>query len=465
VADSPYVYGGDTAKADLPYDYGAPTVFGGDLGKPPTFRFEVLRKPWNWSPPSFEAGGLLSDQGVVKWNLDNVEECSWNDVNAIMDGSITIREKFFDDLGDRGLDQGDRVRLHSTMPGGSEEPLWTMRVNKPQFDGGTLTRTFDLANDIDLVLRSEGNFYYAPGHPTKEHKQGWPGDKIIEDVCRQFQVPLVEVYQPDHKIGIVSVPKGSPLEVIRMVVEKEHKEHKMRLVVWLGPLGGLHVTELKRNTRLRALGPTLIDAAYESEFLPEFGTVISMHGMDEMVDGTVDKQNRKKGKPQKNVIVLPAGGIHAHSPEVNRYGYVHRLFFAGPALATNEGELRNIAEAVLDIVTKPVKKVTLTAPGIPGIRRGDAIQVGYRSTGESKVLIVFVKEASYQVTTGGFTMQLTCIMDDPFVDSKAMEILKRLQGSRDDIAQSPKSTGDDKGDGSTDDTGVFPANPPDPGGG
>lgn len=387
-------------RADKPYTYGKPNRFP-DLRRRPKFRWAVARASGKMVP------------------LQHVEACSWDDVNAITTGTMTVRESpYKQGLSGPSVDQGDRV-LCQVSEGHGWHDLWAMRVYEPALKVADVQRTVKIVNDLDLLRQSEDHFLYKR---DATHPQGWTGPQVIADVCRQYHVQIGGLYTTTKKIGKIHVKRGSPLTVIRNVILREKRRNGRRLVLSYRN-GRLYVLPLRRSPSLLAMGRTLMDAAFSSTLPPEFGSAVTVqHSLDYATGGT-DKQKRTKKKAQKGHVEVESRA------SIARFGYVHRLVFSPDA--QSDAELRKEGMAWLAAVAKPLKHLELTHVGMPHLRRGDAIQLALGDEGLRRQ-IVWVYTVSHNVTPQNYTMNVRVIFDDPYIDHVGESIINRLKSTRDE---------------------------------
>lgn len=359
--------------------------------------------------------------------LDIVERLTWEDASALTTGSLVIRvPRGAPEAPENRLDQGDRVMLEASTGGEPWREVWTLRVSKPQATASSLQRSFDLVNDLDLLLRSEDNFYYRRNEPdiltvaARSKKGGWTGPEIIRDVCAQFRVPIAALYTQKRKLKKLLVRRGSPLEVIRIVMRRERRKHNLRLVLRYDR-GQLSVVPLIRSPFLLALGPTLIEAAFQSEMPEQFTSAITMHGLQEFVYGQAIDGRDKKNRQKMHLELENAASVR-------QFGYVHRIVFSPDA--RNDAELREEGNAYLAAVSVPRKTVTVTHKGMPFLRRGHAIKLALGDTGLRKQ-VCWVNSVSHQVSATGYTMDVQLIFDDPYRDNRHEKLLWRLKATHD----------------------------------
>jgi hypothetical protein len=411
-------------KDDKPYKYGPATMWGGPR-MPPKFRFKAVLK------------GSGSGQSV---ELQSVEGATWDDTNVILGGTLTMREPFFKRRGNfSALDQGDEVICECTDLSGAWVEAWRMNVFKPQMSIADGVRSFDLVNDMDRLRQSADNFSYIK---NKKHPKGWYIHEIIQDVCRRYDVPVAAMYKSKIRLPGYKQQNQTPLDFIRGLLLKEYKDkagghRRIILRYWKGSLStptgtsgpggfGLWVIPLVRSPDLRALGPTLIEAQYSSSFVPEFATELDIHSVAPKVTGGGKKDTRNwLGSDPDDPFLKDVTLEEAK----RKYGMVHKIVYS--PYAKSVAELRAEARAYLQAATKPVKELTLTLPGIPWIKRGDALQLAFGPKGLFGQ-VVFVKEINHTLTTQQYTMVITVMFDDPYVDRYFDEILYRLKGTREE---------------------------------
>lgn len=390
-------------RQDEPYQYGKPD------------RFPNLTKPLKWRATAIQAGGAR--------DTIDIESATWDDVTAILTGTVTCRDATFGKKQPR-MGQGDRVMLECDEGAGFKE-VWTMRVGKPTLTASNSQRSFEMANDLDLLNRSQEQFIF---HSDRQHPHGWRSDQIILKICQDYRVPI----DPGRGLvkghlmpwGTAGHPNrmnmnGSPLDMIRNVVKWERRGHGTRLVIRYDN-EHLSVLPLKRSKDLLALGPTLIEAQLESLLAPEFASAVMFRANTDLTDtiSQNDSKGRKKVKPSKTHILVESPA------SVRRFGYVRRVVFSPDAAST--AEMLQQAQLWLATVAKPLNTVTLTLKGIPHLKRGDAIQLAIGDWG-LRHQVVFVNQIHHSLTANDYTMTVQCIFDDPYIDRRGLKITYLLK--------------------------------------
>jgi hypothetical protein len=350
--------------------------------------------------------------------LTNVEEATWDDGapsrEAIMSGTITLRDPSYG-LGPRiKVDEGDLIRCEYTGGAGWKE-MWTMRVHDPGYAAKDGQRTYNLTNDLDLLSRSTDRFLFRVG-PGTPHPAGLTMDQIIGIICDKYHVDVDCVKGKYVRKRTWAWGYISPLEAIRRAITGE-RAHTGRQFTVQFRAGKLLITERKRNPHLRLLGRTLIDAAFKSHLARGetvdglntsegyYASHLTVRGLATNFVGT-DLMGHAK---QANTKII-AG---AHSNEAwHKYGFVHRIVWSSDA--KTYADLKREGAEYLRWTAKPIRELTLTHPGIPSVRRGDAIQLGL---GDAQLFkqIVWVREAQFSVTPGDYVMTLTVTFEDPFL--------------------------------------------------
>lgn len=403
--------GQGSARADRKFKY-EKAVYP-DLDHTPKFLFAV----WKQDP-----------QEVV--TIDNMTSCTWEDANAITTGEMNVIVNQVTHPDGPGVREGDRI-LCACDEGGGFKPLWVLRVSDVQeVSANDGTWQFQLANDLDLLRRSDDFFIYRA---NKSHPGGWWGHDIIIDVARRYGITIGGVYRSKTKMTIPAQKpmhgrmthgmktRMSPLDVIRNVVLQERRLSGRRLVVRY-EYGSLYVLPLTRNPSLLALGPTLNDMQMESRLLDQFASSVQLWGLKtapgDKFGGPLAMDANNVKKPWVDIT----------SPKsVARYGFVHKILYSPDA--RNRKELKDEAQRFLTAVARPWRTVTLTHQILPRVRRGDAItlQVG---PSDIRHRIVWVGNVTHTLdATGQYQTTLTLIFTNPF-NPKKYRIYWKLKATK-----------------------------------
>jgi hypothetical protein len=400
--------------------------------KPNQFPWHALRYP-----PVLRFILLRTNGTTVA--LDNVTNVTWEDNDAILTGNIQVQDTKIQNTHTLArIAQGDQIACQVDVHDGQGfKQIWLMRTKSAGLAYADGTRTFDLANDLQLLQQSEGVFRYTqlgkadlsgPAGHNPARKGGWTGHDIILDICDRFKVPVGGIYKayPDQKIGrfYLAAPT-SPLEAIRKVLNIEFNRFKRRLHVrWES--GALYITPLRRSPQLRALGPTLIDAAFKSELRAEFASSLRLHSLPELQPGYVVKPGTpapKKSKHQQTFVVRQSDSA------VSRFGFVEKILWSSDARSSDD--LVRDADGYLEVVAKPKKTLQLTTPGIPYLHRGDAIKLGLGDTA-LRNQIVWVSAITSTATVSQYLSTITVVFDDPYVNHSDLMKVWKLKATHDE---------------------------------
>ena len=359
--------------------------------------------------------------------LENVLSCSWDDATAILTGNITAPVPEFGGNGAvQRIEKGDRIACYVSMHGEKYRYVWTMRVFKPQYHAAERQRSFELANDLELLRRSEDNFWFKD--KDSKHPHGWTGPQIIRETCKRFDIPIGAIYgssKPLTKGGGIHVKRGSPLEVLRQVAYRENHRWGRRVVIrWYR--GRLYVLPLQRSRDLLALGPTLVDAVLSSELSEEFASAITIHSINA----------KELGKGAKGLENSQLSKMHLYlESSVSRrlYGYVHKIVWS--ADAKTMAKLRQEGVAYLRAAAKAKRSLSMTHAGLPFLRRGDAIRVALGGKAMRRQ-ILWASHITHTAQPDGYTSEIEVTFEDPYISRRGQSILKKLKATRDDAVQS-----------------------------
>jgi hypothetical protein len=97
---------------------------------------------------------------------------------------------------------------------------------------------------------------------------------------------------------------------------------------------------------------------------------------------------------------------------VDRYGYIHRTLYSPDA--DTLAKLKQEAEQWLAAISQPRKNVSVSHPGIPKLKRGDAMRLALP---DMRLQDLWITEAHYTIQPGAFDMELVLAKEDPFVET------------------------------------------------
>lgn len=342
-----------------------------------------------------------------KQNIDaNVEGLTWDDATAVLTGTMQMRDPAHGTVPDIGF--GDEIMCEVAPTGSSSFiELWRLRIDAPSRDFQPSERSFQLVNALGWLSRSDDDFHYAK---DKAHPKGWFAHEVVLDIATKYRVPVGVIAMTTHRIQKLVVLQGTPLDVIAAAYKRERQYTGKRFVISCDH-GKLNVTPLQRSQRLLELGPSLISASFQEQMMTDFATEVTVRAT-----GKVDKGKDKKGKKLtgtgKIVVVV-------QSPTaVARFGYVHREVWAHDADSTAGARAAGLRH--LTLVGKPSYTFTATHPGLPFLRRGDAIQALLPEQALRQV--IFVTEARHTLSASDYQMEVSVTFADPFVDAKIDQV-------------------------------------------
>lgn len=300
-----------------------------------------------------------------------------------------------------------------------------MRVSEPALSVPLWQRTYQLANDLDLLARSTDDFLFPAGVNTA-HPNGWTFDEVIREVCRRYGVEVECVAGTFKRLKTWAWRNVSPLECFQKAMNTERLHTGKRFQVkWQRLRSGRHgvkITTLRRNPHLLALGSSLIEAAYSAHLARGqatfgvnegyFASALTVKGRADIFTGVDIQGHNKTTSDKMEIAITPQNSVVAKKAR-DRFGFVHRIVWSADAKTL--ADLQQQGEEYMAAVAKPVKELTLTHVGIPTIRRGDAIQLGL---GDAALLkqIVWVTDVQFSLLPADFTMQITVSFDDPYID-------------------------------------------------
>lgn len=355
------------------------------------------------------------------------DSVSWDDSSAVLTGSLTFRTPEWADR--LGIKSGHQIRCEAN-DGSGFEPLWTMRVDQPNSDLASRSRTVNLVSDLNRLALSTDDFTYAKG---KRKKGGWRADLVIRDVCARYNIPVASCPRMKALIKHWHLVDQAPLDVIHSALIREKNVTGRKYAVSLDWQGRLHVSSFRRPRHLWQVGPQLLAATGSETANERFATALTVR-TDTTSETTDKKGNRKvRHHPMKVVVPTPKG--------IKLYGLIHRNVYSPDA--NSQAELRHEGKLFLAAVAKPVRQFSVTLPGMPHLRRLDAMRVLLREHAVNQ--IVYVSEVRHNVSSSGYTTEAVLNFEDPFLDDKRTTILDKLSDTavarqrRDPTPKKPKN--------------------------
>lgn len=386
--------------------------------------------PWDAGDERFsveltkrKASGKAGDKLLID---DWVTGLSWEDAGPHLRGTLSLAKPHA--WGERplGVRPGDSVVCRVfTKAGGDAKEVWRMRVVGPvaaeALDG---TMEVALQTDYALYRRSRGDFKYVKG---RRHRRGWSCDEITRDVCERFRIPYVreELPRGRHKIEKLVRKNVSPMEIIAEAYRREAGFAGYKFAIHFRH-GRLNVDWLRYPEFMYILGPAIVGATVERSVKGSYATAVE-----------VKRTIKKDGKREKI-----SSGLIVNERGARRSGFVRRLVHA--EAGNSAAALKGRAKRYLARQFKPRYEVTVRHPGVPWVRRGDALRLYVPEEGvtteNGQAVICFVNAVTHTVAAGEYTMEITVRFADPFLDERKARSKQR----REDKKRKRKRTRDAK---------------------
>ena len=374
--------------------------------------------------------------GVTQWRLtllrkgrtptqitDMVESFSWTQPadSAITTGELQYRVN-------KGrptllLRPGDRIKCESSAWHQVDRPLpksvwrhvWTMRCDEPSASVNEGSRTITFANDLLYLSRSIDDFNYSK---SRKKPRGWRVSDAIRDIAKRYGLRLGHLSYCNHRVKKFVRLNASPMRVINdlMLMQRNYSGRRYRM--WFTPNGRYNIAPLRRSRFLTMLGPALMDAAMQQTFGEEFATALTVRGVREIKKGKDKKGNKK--------VVHRKIAVKIKSPSAIRaLGYVHRIVYAHGGV-DSAAEARQLGLRHLAKIARMDKALTITTQGWHNVNKGDAIWLALPQIGVRQIL--YVAEITHTVSVGSYTMDVTVMFSDPYVNRKADRV-NEVQGT------------------------------------
>ena len=351
--------------------------------------------------------------GKPRVNVDPlVEGISWTDHDAKMTGSLTLRRRAYG-KGELEIDDGTLIILKvRDNPNAKFRELWRMRVYIPEQSITDGTMSFTMESDIGLLQASVDDWKYVK---SRRRPKGWLLSDIVRDVCRRYGLQC-SFPRTKHRVKNFVKTDTSPWDVVVHCMKVLRTETGRRYTIHLEG-NRLVVRPLKRSARLLVLGPYLLTASQSSSRRDNFATAMTIRGRNVKVTARDKKGHRVVRHRKVHTKIRSRVGV-------SKYGYVHRIVYDPDADTVGEARahgLRHISQTI-----RPLREASITHPGILGVKRGDAIRLRIpaapnetgQDPGSHLDQVIFVREASWTVGPGDFTMSLTMAFEDPYVNKK-----------------------------------------------
>lgn len=368
-------------------------------------------RDYRWRIVAFKGNAPKAEQHMY---LDSmVTNLTWEDA-LIQKANFSLTNPH-DKL---NLLEGHKITVFYSVTGRKWRKLWTLRVNSVTATAATKTYEIEASDEMDWLKKSKDDFAYRKGEGKSSEKRvhGWTADQITRDICKRYGVKIGKLVKGTKRINKLIEKNTDPLSVIEKAYEAERKETGFKYVIAMRQ-GRLSVTRLRRSRELLIYGGTALDATVTRRLKEKMATELTVTGKVKEEEGEAT---------QKKEITVSA------NPKVRRrYGYIHSTY-ESPEPVESVKELRKEAKKELLDLMEPEREVTLTVPGYPGLRRGDAIKVALRD--EHLVELMYVTGATHTVSGGDYTTDLTLSFDEFYID-------KEGEATREKICKKAKDNG------------------------
>ena len=291
--------------------------------------------------------------------------------------------------------------------GGTYQNIWAMRVT-PGYDSGTAETvtlsdgswTLNLADDLWGLAQTVADFKYTKGAKTR--KSGWRCDQIALDLCQRYKIPVRSLAKGTayFALGVSDTQLTSPAHVMMLAYQEETKRTGRTFIIRWGapdsrhPMGALEIIPMRRNRVLYKFRDQLLDATLTRSQDPGFATVI---------EARAQLQNGKKTS-KLTYTALEASAVR-------RFGFIRKTVNFGKV--SSHLELQILAKRALATRLTPIRTAELNHPGIPTIRRGDAVHVDIPEEGYAEVKLTALGEPKQRGSKAYIAALRAAEKDDP----------------------------------------------------
>lgn len=357
-----------------------------------------------------------------------IETLNWSESGqGVLTGSMTVHRPT---RGPR-LIVGDKVRIAYTPWGQNRwQTLFIARLAKPEFSIGDDQYQYTLEDDL---LRASRSKITVKLRQDRAHPNGWRADAAIREVCRRADIPVGRLPRMKYRVKRGTWINQSPTVILANLLKHERRKTGSRYFYrWVG--GRLSVVPFQRSKDLLIVGGFLQSGSYSESLPSEFATVLEAWATADDGSGKDTRGRRRHKKRKLRTRVESKNGIAKH-------GRIIKTVQAPSA--DSVAELRKWAKRELARRGHVKQTLTFTHPGLPTLRRGDALRVTVKRADLDKV-IVFVSEIAHSVSAGSYTMDVTVDFEDPYIDASASKAAKkkravtRKRGRVDPKSKTPK---------------------------
>lgn len=336
-----------------------------------------------------------------------VTSMSWEDA-LIQTVSISLVNPF--ESNKLNIELGSKVTaFYSGKSEGAWKKLWTLRVTSVTESADGETMEVEAADELEWLKKSKDDFSYRKGKGKSRDKRpdGWYAHQIARDVAKRYGIKVGALAKGTHQIKNLTKESASPLSVIEEAYKKEREETGFKYVIRMTN-GKLFVTRLRRSRELLIYGGQALDGQVTRRLGERMATELTVRG-----------QIKDDGTDEKQTVT-----VRATKKVRQRFGFIHDFWNLEGEEAKSEADLRKLAKRELAERQEPEEEVTITVPGYPDLRRGDAIRLNWPQADMKE--LVYVTDASHSVSPGDYTTDLTLSFDEYYVDEEGEKIREKL---------------------------------------
>lgn len=387
-------------------------------------------RPLHYDGYDFKTQLLRGDKSKARRKIDIghlVTSLTWEDTSGPQTATVNFTNQ--DDDTNMAVVEGDEVLVQWRQRGGNHwHDLWQLRATNVDQDAGSGDFGLTMSDELEWLGRSEDDFSYKKGEGTRQHKRknGWYAHEITQDVCRRYGVKMGAVVHGQHLIENLTATSESPLKVIQDAWAEDRKVTGRRFVIAMRNRK-LSVTVMERSLDLLFLGDLVTGGTLSRALKEDFATHLIVRATG-------------KGEGEDKEIEVE---VTANKQIMKRFGKVRKIYDANDPIDT-EAKAKDRGRARIAEQQQPKREISLTLPGIPTMRRGQAVELRLPQLGLNE--LVYVKTVSHSVSTT-YDMDVTLGFSDPFIDEEGDKIRrKRCEEARKENRRLPKFCGDKKFD-------------------
>jgi len=342
-----------------------------------------------------------------------VESVTWSDTKPVLTGALNVQKPKQLQKGDAGftVNDGNIVKL-DIFYGGKWRNIWKMRVQTPSLDVGSLTGSYELADDSLIWAMDEGDFEFKKDKET--HPKPYRAHEVAEAVCKEWKIPHDPFPRGTEDLDDIEEDSASPLSVIAGAYKQESEATGKKYIMSYRN-GRLRLRPLRRSKTLWVLREQILSATVTRNRGGKFFTALNIIG------------KVKDGKETKKVDF-----VVTHPAAARRYGRIVKIFKLENVGRSREKVVESAKKRLNRMILKKTQPtIQLSHVGIPWIRRGDALEIRlpkYGFKGKPRPVppfeggyfsILFLTAAEHTLDSSGHTMDLTFEVEDPVAEMKA----------------------------------------------